>query len=124
MRTLRRDQFGQSTVEFALILPIVLVLVLGLVQIGLFMRDQLLVASAAREGAREAAVTPDRDRIARVARRAAPGLDLDIDVDRGLRRGDPARVRVSASPTRVPLVGQIVGGRRLRGEATMRVERE
>ncbi|HVE75779.1 MAG TPA: TadE/TadG family type IV pilus assembly protein [Actinomycetota bacterium] len=124
MRHLRRDQLGQSTVEFALILPIVLVLVLGLVQIGLFMRDQLLVASAAREGAREAAVTPDRDRIARVARRAAPGLDLDVDVDRGLRRGDPARVRVSASPTRVPLVGQIVGGRRLRGEATMRVERE
>lgn len=120
---LSRGDRGQSTVEFALVLPLVALLLLGLLQAGLFLRDHLVVAAAAREGAREAAVTPDRTQIERAARRAAGGLDISIDVDRGSDRGDPVRVAVAAKPTAVPLVGAIVSGQNIRSEAVMRVER-
>jgi Flp pilus assembly protein TadG len=45
-------------VELALVLPLVLLLLLGVVQVGLVVRDQILVVHAAREAAREAAVDP------------------------------------------------------------------
>lgn len=120
---MRQVDRGQSTVEFALVLPLVLLLLLGLLQAGLMLRDQLLVVSAAREAAREASVSNDRIRIERAAQRAAPGLDPQIDVTRGDRRGDPVRVIVTAHPTAIPLVGRIVEGRTLRASAVMRMER-
>ncbi len=43
---------AREVVEFALVLPLVLVVVLGLVQVGLVVRDRLLVEAAARAGAR------------------------------------------------------------------------
>jgi Flp pilus assembly protein TadG len=47
-----RDQGGTAAVEFALVLPLLLVLTLALVQVGLLVRDRLLVEAAARAGAR------------------------------------------------------------------------
>jgi hypothetical protein len=114
---------GQSTVEFALVLPFVMLLLLGLLQAGLLLRDQLVVVGAAREGAREAAVTADRGRIRNAAQRAAPTLDLAVQVTRGAKRGDAARVLVKARPTGLPLVGGIVSGRTITADAVMRVER-
>jgi hypothetical protein len=115
-------QSGQSTVEFALVLPFVFLLLLGLLQAGLMLRDQLVVAGAAREAAREAAVSAELQRIEAAARRAAPDLDLTVRVNRGARRGDPARVEVIARPTTLPLVGSIASGRKLTSTAVMRVE--
>ncbi len=120
---LKRGDRGQSTVEFALVLPLIALLLLGFLQAGIFLRDHLLVASAAREGAREAAVTADRFRIEAAARRAAGGLDISLDMDRGADRGEPVKVVVKARPTAVPLVGAIVSRQSLRSEAVMRVER-
>jgi Flp pilus assembly protein TadG len=128
-RSPRRSQVperGQAAVEFALVLPLVIVLLLVLVQVGLVVRDQILVVHAAREGAREAAVDPAPD-AARRAAEAASGLDrsrLEVNVS---GRGAPgSRVRVEASyraPTDVPVVGAAVGDLRLEASATMRVER-
>jgi hypothetical protein len=118
----RLTERGQSTVEFALVLPLVVLLLLVLLQAGLLLRDQLLVSSAAREAAREAVVSPDRGRIERAAGRAAPGLKLGVEVDRGPRRGDPVTVRVTGAPTAIPLVGGVVKGVSLEASATMRVE--
>jgi Flp pilus assembly protein TadG len=118
-----RSEAGQSAVEFVLVLPIALLLILGMFQLGVLVRDQMLVLGAAREGAREATVTPDAASISSAAAAAAPGLKLEVSVTRGTKRGDPARVDVSASPVRLPLVGRIVGGITLKGAATMRLER-
>jgi Flp pilus assembly protein TadG len=47
-----RSERGTAAVEFALVLPLVLVVALALVQTGLLVRDRLLVEAAARAGAR------------------------------------------------------------------------
>lgn len=58
---------GQSTVEFALVLPVVLVTILGLVQIGAIVVERLDVVHLCRVAARAAAVSADPDAAARVA---------------------------------------------------------
>jgi len=58
---------GQASVELALVLPLVVVLLLVVVQVGLVVRDQILVVHAAREAAREAAVDTSADAPRRAA---------------------------------------------------------
>ncbi len=53
---LKRDEKGQSLVEFALVLPVLLLLVLGLIQFGIIFSSQIAITNAAREGARVASV--------------------------------------------------------------------
>lgn len=95
-------------VEFALVLPILLMVTLAVVQVGLVARDQLMVVQASRAGAREAAVTADSEAVRATAVHAAAGLDpdaLDVEVSRAGALGDPVTVTVRyAEPIRVPLV--------------------
>lgn len=117
---------GQAAVELALVLPLVAVVLLAVVQVGLLVRDQVLVVHAAREAAREAAVEP-APAASRRAALAGSGLDGNrLDVHVTGRAGPGSRVRVEVkyrSPTRVPLVGAAVGDVSLDATATMRVER-
>jgi Flp pilus assembly protein TadG len=55
-RSLRAEN-GQSLVEFALVLPLLALLVFGIIQFGLFFYTYLDLTSATREGARKAAVS-------------------------------------------------------------------
>ncbi len=71
MRTTR----GSAVVEFALVVPLVLAVLLASVEVVVLGRTQLVVVHAAREGAREAAVSPDGAR-AVAAAQAALGPDL------------------------------------------------
>jgi Flp pilus assembly protein TadG len=54
-RRLRRDQ-GQAFVEFAIVLPILVLLVFGITQFGMAFRNYLAITDAARVAARAAAV--------------------------------------------------------------------
>ena len=66
---------GTGLVEFALVAPILLALVLGIIDFGLLGRATLVVANAAREGARAASVGQSTATIyARVANGGAPTL--------------------------------------------------
>jgi Flp pilus assembly protein TadG len=108
-----RRERGTAAVEFALVLPLVLVMALALVQIGLLVRDRLLLESAVRAGARAAALQPD-DAAARAAvMRAAPSLDaavVDVSVARDGTQGSPVTVAVAyVAAIRVPLVGWLFG---------------
>lgn len=47
---------GQALVEFALILPFLIVLLLGIMEFGWLTKNQLTLANAVREGARAAAL--------------------------------------------------------------------
>jgi Flp pilus assembly protein TadG len=47
---------GAALVEFAIVLPLLMVLLLGIMEFGMIMRDYLMLGHGAREGARTAAV--------------------------------------------------------------------
>lgn len=51
-----RDENGQSFVEFALVLPFLVFLILGIVQFGRAWHSYITITDAARVGAREGAV--------------------------------------------------------------------
>ncbi len=112
-------------VEFALILPLVLLVLLAAVEVAAAGRAQLEVMGAAREGARRAATTPDPASAAAAARAALPAplrARAQISVVRPHVVGGAAVVRLRAPyRVRVPVVGgfDIV----LAASATMRVER-
>jgi len=131
-----RTQRGQATVELALTLPVVILALLLVVQVGLVARSQVLVVHAAREGARAAAVGGSSSTV-RAAAASSPGLDarhmrVDVDVDvgvgvgvggGGIGGGALARVEVRyRAPTDVPLVGALLGEPELTAEVAMRVE--
>ena len=118
-------QRGQSTVEVALCLPVVMLLVGALVQVGIVEIDQARLWHAAREVARVAVVEPDPERAEEVARSLglAP-VDVDIDPPAVYRRiGEPLTVSLSFHPTAgVPFVAKLFQGVTLRARATMRIE--
>src|SRR4030067_3290821 len=47
-----RDQRGASVVEFAIILPLVVWLIFGIMEIGFVLYDKTMITHASREGAR------------------------------------------------------------------------
>ncbi len=70
----RRTEVGQSTVEFALVLPLAVLLLTGALFALVEVRDRVLVVHAARAAARVAASSDDRGAIEDAGRRAAPQL--------------------------------------------------
>lgn len=120
----RASEAGSAVVEFALVLPIVLFLVLGVVEVAVVARTQLELVNAAREGAREAASTPDPARAAAVVKSVLGDLGgrATVSVRRPATVGQIATVTVSL---RHRVAAPLLGGFRveLRARAAMRVER-
>jgi Flp pilus assembly protein TadG len=79
-----RCEDGAVAVEFALLLPILVALLLGIMEFSLVLNTQLTLTNAAREGARTVAVENDQA-VARTAVRAAA-----IGLDPALRNADIA----------------------------------
>lgn len=128
MRVARWEDRGQSTVEFALILPLVALVVLCVVQAGFVVRDQLLVSHAAREAARAASVSEtDRAGAALRAARQAGSLQSDrlsgtVSVTDG---GGSVRVVITyKSATDLPMIGPLVPDIDLQSSVLMRIESE
>lgn len=118
---------GQASVELALLLPVVILLLLAVLQVGLVARDVVLVTHAAREAARAAATDP-RASVARAAALASSGLDparVEVTIAVTGTGATDRRVRVEVAyrlPSSVPLVGRLAADRTIRTIATMRVE--
>jgi len=102
------------------------ILLLGVVQVGLLVRDQILVVHAAREAAREAAVDPAPDAARRAALASSTLAEARLAVTSAGRGAAGSRVRVEVAyrtSSAMPLVGAAVRNLTLRASATMRVER-
>jgi hypothetical protein len=111
---------GQALVEFALILPILLVLLLGIVDFGRAVAAYNSVSNAARSAVRVAIVDQNPDDVEAAAEQEAVGLNpLTVEFDPNVNDDDPcletvclASVEVSyqyvpATPIFSNLVGQI-----------------
>jgi Flp pilus assembly protein TadG len=126
MNRLRAQDDGSATVELALVLPVALFAALALLQVGLLAKDSLAVANAAREGAREAAVTRDERGVREAALRSG-NLSQEstvIAVERAGGVGTPVTVTVRyRSPVVVPFVEWLFPEQvALQSSATMRQE--
>jgi hypothetical protein len=93
------NERGAAVVELALVLPILLTVLLGIVEFGRAYNTKISLTHAAREGARAAAVGYDDDEVEDVVKDAAttlPLTDADIDIVGDCDDpGDP--IEVSAS---------------------------
>jgi Flp pilus assembly protein TadG len=107
---------GQAVVELAMCLPLVCLLLLGVVQVAVVVRDQLVVQHAAREAARAAAVS------------ASPAASAALVVGAVARDASIAVAasasRVTATVTRtthtdVPLIGALIPDVVLTASASM-----
>lgn len=114
----RRVRFrgGQALVEFALILPLLLLLVIGLVEFGRAWNAFQVITDAAREGARTAVVanaTITQDSVYNVIRGALQRAALDADAATILLSGvdgptgEPARVEIRY-PYRFAFLGPLM----------------
>lgn len=116
---------GQAVVELALTIPLLVLLLLSIVQLGLVVRDQILVVHASREAARAGAVSADSDAVQRAAVRSSGLHAKRMRVEIGSRGGPGSTLTVTihySSPTEVPLVGALLPNVGLRAVTSMRVE--
>jgi Flp pilus assembly protein TadG len=115
---------ASAVVEFALVLPLVLVVLLGIVEVAVVARSEIQLVHAAREGAREAAASPDTARAVAAVRSALgeAGKSARVSVRRPAQVGQKATVTVTLSHT---IAAPIFGGFsvELHAQSTMRVER-
>jgi Flp pilus assembly protein TadG len=57
-----KSHSGQAMVEFALILPLLLILIFGVIEFSILLYDKAVITNASREGARHGIVAPATSR--------------------------------------------------------------
>jgi Flp pilus assembly protein TadG len=124
-----RSDRGQTMVEFALVLPVLCVVLFGIIQFGLLYNNYITLTDATRVGARKAAVSrtlPSPAALAEAATRsAADGLkqaDLTVTVT-AAAWAPGADVTVEATyPYDVNVLGVVVKAGLLHSKTVERVE--
>lgn len=116
---------GQATLELALCLPLVALLLATIVELGFVAADHARVWHAAREAARVAAVEDSEDEVVEAA--SAGGLEplaVSIEPEPHYRvMGEPVTVTVVHRPSgRLPIIRRAVGHLRIVASVTMRIE--
>jgi Flp pilus assembly protein TadG len=128
----RTNESGQAVVEFAVILPVLLMILFAILQFGIVFNNYIQVTAAAREGARKAAVSRSLGTAAAetaattAAKAAAPGLkQTSITVtypnSPTFAQGSDVTVQVTY-PYSISILGIIVKSGKLTSSTTMRVE--
>ncbi|KQS66293.1 TadE/TadG family type IV pilus assembly protein [Modestobacter sp. Leaf380] len=119
-----RDERGATAVEFALVLPVLLVLLFGIMEVGRLFQVQATLSAAAREGVRVMAVQDDPDAartaVLTTATSLSPVLRADeVVVDPG-RCTDPSATATVLVHYTAPSLTGLYGGWDLTGQAAMR----
>ncbi len=115
LRLRRRRQEGQASVEFALVLPVLLLITVAACQVAVTFNCFLVVTAASREGARRGAETndPAAARKAAVASSSALPGDrprIEVGFPEGRARGAPVRVTVTyRMPLLLPGLDRLLG---------------
>ena len=128
-----KGEKGASAVEFALVLPVLVLLVFGIVQFGILFYDYISITHAAREGVRWAALHELEINVKQKTIDAAPSLNpsiaaSDITVSNPAPtnddQGEPVTVTVLYTvPIDLPLMQTFLGSSvALTSAATQRIE--
>jgi Flp pilus assembly protein TadG len=127
--SLRKEQ-GQTMTEFALVLPLLALLLFAVIQFGIAFNHHLTVTDAARAGARKAAVSRNQADPAAVAEQAARDSaenlnqdDFEVSVTADPAWDPGAEATVAASyPYEISLLGIVVSSGELESTTKERIE--
>ena len=126
-------RLGTAAVEFAVVSPLVLLLLFGMVEFGRMLMVQQILTNASREGARraiiESSTVPEVTAVVAdyLKANSVSGATLDVGPTdlTTVGAGEPVVVSVSVLYDQVSWlpVPRYLGGVLLQGESTMRAER-
>lgn len=123
-----REERGQAMVEFAVILPIFVVLVFGIIQFGIVFNNYVTLTDATRAGARAGAVARnDADPVGTATsavQTSATDLNqsnLNVSVNSTWQSGSDITVRATY-PYSINLLGWVISSGSLTSTTTERVE--
>ena len=128
----RGERRGTALVEFAVIAPLFVLLVMGIIEFGRAMMVKQILTNAAREGARRAIVeSATESEVKDVVKQYLTGASVSgalVSVTpadlAGLGFGDPVTVSVSVTCNSIAWTpSRFLGGRTLSESTTMRAER-
>jgi Flp pilus assembly protein TadG len=115
----RREDEGAAAVEFAVLLPLLVLLLGGIIDLGLMLNAEISLTHAAREGVRVEAIGTGDPVGAATDAFVAPATSLfGANVTEGCAAGGP-RARLVTRATYDPFILPI-GPRNLQSEAVMR----
>ena len=125
-----KNNKGQSLVETALVLPIILIILMGIIDFGMMFNNYIVIGNAAREGARGAATGASDNEVGGMVADAAGSLDIaklsvTITPDPDLRvKGGEVCVTVEYDYNMItPIIAAIIPGPiHLTSTAVMQIE--
>ncbi len=125
-----RNQQGQTMTEFALVLPVLALLLFGVIQFGILFNNYVTLTDAVRAGSRKAAVSRQasdpRGEAEAAVRRAGDSLDqtkLGVSVTPATPWAHGGEVTVTATyPYSINLLGLVLASGNLKSTTTERVE--
>jgi Flp pilus assembly protein TadG len=123
-----KNQQGQSMTEFALVLPILAMLLFGVIQFGIVFNNYLQLTDAVRAGSRKGATgrhlqNPQAE-VIQTVRDASTSLkqsDLDVSVTSSFQQGEDVSV-TATYPYSINLLGLVVKSGRMTSTTKERVE--
>jgi len=121
-----RDERGQALTEMALVLPVLVILVLAIAQLGMTLNRYLTLTDAVRAGMRQATVSRTADdpvgATAHAVRAAASDLDgVEVQVSSTWQAGAPVTV-TARYPYSLDILGLVVRSGKLTSSTTGRIE--
>jgi len=125
-----RNEKGQSLVEFAIILPFLLLLLMGILEFGIMLNSYLTIHNAAREGARLGIVAGSNIEIKQLITNISPNLEtenliVNITPSDGSRKsGETITVEVIYNyQVTIPIISNIIHNVVvLKAQTSMRIE--
>jgi Flp pilus assembly protein TadG len=130
MMRLLKNQKGQALVEFAVILPLLLLLIMGIIEFGMMLNSYLTVRNVSREGARAGIVGSTNAEIENTIISTSPNLEeskltINITPAEGSRKsGDTLTVQLTYKyELIVPIISSLLGNEiDLKAQTSMRIE--
>jgi Flp pilus assembly protein TadG len=107
-RRRRRGEGGQSLVEFALVLPLLLVVLFAIVDFGRIYQGHVTLTNAVREGARLGAVGGTSAQIAARVQATAGGLDPSVTAVVPATAGQSVVVEADAQVELITPLGALI----------------